>query len=101
MEKLERVLAVEEEARNTVGRAADEAAAIKAAAIEEARVLEADSAVASAAAVQAQSDGLLAVARAEADRLTKEAGAARAAATDTARKRLDSVVASLATRLEG
>jgi hypothetical protein len=100
VEKLERVLAVEEEARNAVAHAADEAAAIRAAALEEDRTLESDAAIASAAAVKAQADSIMAVARAEADRLTAEADSARAAAAEIARKRLDSVVATLAARFE-
>ena len=100
MEKLERVLAVEEKARNAVSHAAEDAAALRTAAVDEARTLEADSAVASAAAVKAQSDSIVAVARAEAERLTADAEATRAAAAETARKRLDTVVAALASRLE-
>jgi vacuolar-type H+-ATPase subunit H len=101
VEKLERVLVVEEDARQTVGEASDQAAKIRAAAAEEARTLEADSAKASAKAVAAQRDKLLAAARTEAERLTEEAEAARAAAGEVARKRLDPVVASLASRFEG
>lgn len=101
MEKLERVLAVEEVARTTVGRAADEAVTIRAAALDEARALEADSAASSAKAVAEQSDALLSAARAEADHLTREAEAIRGAAEATARKRLDPVIASLAARFEG
>lgn len=101
MEKLERVLAVEEVARNSVACAADEAAAVKVAAIESARAVESDALVASVAAVAAQSDSILSVARTEAGTLTAAADAARAKASDTARQRLDSVVASLAAKLEG
>jgi len=100
VEKLERVLAVEEVARNSVAQAADEASAIRSAALEEARTLESDASIASAAAVRAQADSILAVARTEADRLTSEADSVRGAATETARKRLDSVVAGLAARFE-
>lgn len=101
MEKLERVLVVEETARNTVARAADEATAIRAAANDEARTIESDSAAASAAAVAAQADSILDVARAEVQRLTAATDAARAKASATAAERLDSVVASLAAGLEG
>jgi hypothetical protein len=42
----------------------------------------------------------MAVARAETDRLSAEADSARGAATETARKRLDSVVTGLAARFK-
>jgi vacuolar-type H+-ATPase subunit H len=100
VEKLERVLAVEEVARNSVAKAADEASAIRSAALEEARTLESDAAIASATAVKAQADSIMAVARAETDRLSAEADSARGAATETARKRLDSVVTGLAARFK-
>ena len=101
MEKLERVLAVEESARHAVAGAVEQAAGIRAAAVEQARALEADSAMASIAAVAAQRDALVSEARAEAQRLTFAADTARTQADDTARGRLDAVVTSLATRFEG
>jgi vacuolar-type H+-ATPase subunit H len=101
VEKLERVLAVEEEARHALGEADDKAAAMRAAALEEAGALEAKSAADSATAVAAQREKLLAAARAEAERLTSEAEVVRSAAGETARVRMDEVVASLAARFEG
>jgi hypothetical protein len=101
VEKLERVLAVEEEARHTLGEAVDKAAAVRAAALGEASALEARSASDSAKAVAAQREKLLAAARTESERLTSEAESARTAAGETARARMDEVVASLAARFEG
>lgn len=101
MEKLERVLVAEEDARQAVARAADDGAAVRLAARAEAARIERESAEASRRSVDAVRDEVLTAARTESDRLLREAEAERAAALVLAQGRTESVVARLMSTIEG
>jgi vacuolar-type H+-ATPase subunit H len=101
VEKLERVLVAEENARQTVARAVDEAAALRLAAREEAARIERESAEASRRTVDALRDEVLSAVRAESDRLLAQAEADRAAALSLAQGRVESVVTRLTSIVEG
>jgi len=101
VEKLERVLTAEDEARTTLLDARSQAAAIRAAGVEDARRIEAEAAEASRRAVTAEREKVLARAHAEADALTAEAAEFRERTLASARDRLDDTVRRIAASLEG
>lgn len=101
MEKLERVLAAEDNARSGVSRAADDAASIRAAGLEEARTLEARIAAETAETIARQRSEIVGSAEAEAARISQDAGSRIGASLDTAAGRLDAVVARALSALRG
>lgn len=101
MEKLERVLVAEDEARSALDDARTEAAAIRAAALEDARNIETEAAEASRQAVAAEREATLAKAHADVEAIASEAAAAAAKTIEAARGRLDDTVRSIAGSLEG
>ena len=101
MEKLERVLTAEDDARSTLVDARSEAAAIRAAGVEDARRIETEAAESSRRAVAAQREKVLARAHAEADALSAEAAELRERTLASARDRLDDTVRRIAASLEG
>jgi len=100
VEKLERVLVAEEDAREALADARVESARLRAAAVEEARRLEADAADSCEAAIASELAASQADAEAEAARITREAAESRAATLSGARNRLDDAVRSVAASLE-
>jgi vacuolar-type H+-ATPase subunit H len=101
MEKLERVLTAEDDARTTLVDARSEAAAIREAGTGDARRIEAEAVEASRIAVASERETVLAKAHAEADALTAEAAGARERSLAAARERLDDTVRRIAASLEG
>jgi flagellar biosynthesis/type III secretory pathway protein FliH len=101
VEKLERVLMAEEEARSALADALTEAAAIRAAGVDDAKGVEAEAAEASKRAVAAGREAALTKARADADIIASEAAAAAVKTLEAARGRLDDTVRRIAASLEG
>ena len=101
MEKLERVLTAEDDARATLTDARTEAASIRAAGVEDARRIETEAAEASRRAVATRREKVLARAHAEADALTAEAAELRGRTLASARDRVDDTVRRVAASLEG
>lgn len=100
MEKLERVLVAEEDAREALADARVEAARLRAAAVEEARRIEATTASSCEAAIVSEQAASRAGAEAEAARIAREADESRGATLDDARARLDDAVRRIAASLE-
>ncbi|HEY5548045.1 MAG TPA: hypothetical protein VIL17_00450 [Coriobacteriia bacterium] len=100
MEKLERVLVAEDDAREALADAQVEAARLRAAAVEEARRIETDVAGSCDATIASERSAKLAAARAEAARIAQEATDRRTATLDEARSRLDGAVARITASLE-
>jgi vacuolar-type H+-ATPase subunit H len=101
VEKLERVLVAEDDARTALVDARTEAAAIRSAGVEDARRIEADAAEASRLAVAAERETVLANARAEADVVTRDAAANGERMVAEARDRFENTVKRVAASLEG
>lgn len=101
MEKLERVLAAEENARLVVSRASDEAASIRAAATQEADTIASRVAAEAADSIERQRSEMLGAARAQADRINADAEREVAVALTTAAERMDAVVSRIAASLRG
>ncbi|HEY5433190.1 MAG TPA: hypothetical protein VIL06_07275 [Coriobacteriia bacterium] len=101
MEKLERVLTAEDDARTTLVDARSEADAIRATGIEDARRIEAEAVEVSRRAIAARREVVLQRAHAEADALTAEAAELRGRTLASARDRVDDTVRRVAASLEG
>jgi flagellar biosynthesis/type III secretory pathway protein FliH len=101
VEKLERVLVAEEEARKALADALTEAAAVRAAGVDDAKGVEAEEAEASKRAVAAGREAALTKARADAGIIASEAAAAAVKTLEAARGRLDETVRRIAASLEG
>lgn len=100
MEKLERVLMAEDDAREALEDARTESVRVRAAAIEESRRLEADAVRDCDATIAAEREATLAEARSEAERIAREAADLRGSTLTAARGRLDDAVRRIAESLE-
>ena len=101
MEKVERVLAVEEEARGVVTEARERSVAIRAAADAQARRVLSETGAAADTDAAAERERILSKARAAADSLAADAAAQGAVAMASGRKRLQAVSRQLADSLKG
>lgn len=100
MEKLERVLVAEEDAREALADARVESTHLRAAARDEARRIEKDSARCCDADMASERAATLTEAQAEADRIIRESRDRRDRTALAARGRLDDAVRRIATSLE-
>lgn len=101
VEKVERVLAVEEEARSVVTDARERSAAIRTAADSEAGVVLSEGAAQANADAAAERERALRKAQSAADSLTLDAAAQREIALASGRERLQAVSRRLADSLKG
>jgi vacuolar-type H+-ATPase subunit H len=101
LEKLERVLSSEEDARRRLAEARETAASLRADAVVQARGIVDDAAAAAAAQAAEAREAVLRSAESEAGALLADAERAREEAVSTARGRLDAAAAVLAARLKG
>jgi hypothetical protein len=101
VEKLERVLGAEEDARHALAQALDAAARIRVDALAECRTIESESAATAAAGAAADRERVLRAAGSASAALLEAAGHTRDGAVAAARGRLDAVAATIAAHLTG